>query len=63
MAAGIDALSLIQRSIDRQVEERSWWTLSPLNQQIITDPSLSIQEKNYKMLMYAGHIVFISRKP
>ena len=63
MAAGIDALSLIRRSIDRQVEERSWWTLSPLNQQILADPALSIQEKNYKMLMYAGHIVFVSRKP
>jgi ubiquinone/menaquinone biosynthesis C-methylase UbiE len=63
MAAGIDSLSLIRRSIDRQEEDRSWWTLSPLNQQILADPALSIQEKNYKMLMYAGHIVFVSRKP
>lgn len=63
MAAGIDSISLIRRSIDRRVEESSWWKLSPLNQQILADPALSAQEKNYKMLMYAGHIVFVCRKP
>lgn len=62
LAAGIDSLALINRSLDRTQEESSWWKTSPLNKKIIEDDSLTIKQKNYKMLMYAGHMVFVARK-
>lgn len=58
-AAGIDSLSLIERSLrNHPVESGSWWTLSPLNAKIISDPTLSAKERNYRMLSYCGHLVF-----
>lgn len=58
LGAGIDSLALIGRSIDRASAEDAWWQLSPLNRRIIEDPSLGVREKNLRMLMSAGHIVF-----
>ncbi len=62
MAAGIDSLALIQRSMNRAKADDAWWTLSPLNRSIIEDDRLTIREKNYRMLMFAGQIVFVSRR-
>jgi SAM-dependent methyltransferase len=63
MAAGIDSLSLIRRSLYRPPEDPALWRLSPLNREIIDDLRLTPKEKNYKMLMYAGHMVFIAYRP
>lgn len=63
LAAGIDSLALIHRSLYRPPENPALWRLSPLNREIIDDPKLSTKEKNYRMLMYAGHMVFIARRP
>lgn len=62
LAGGIDSISLIKRSIDYSSASNSWWNLSPLNKDIMNDEALSIQQKNYKILMNAGHIAFCARK-
>jgi SAM-dependent methyltransferase len=62
LAAGIDSLSLIRRSLRMTKPEDNLWACSPLNKEIIEDNALSIKEKNYKMLMNAGHMVFSSKK-
>ena len=62
LAAGIDSLSLIHRSLRMTKPEDNIWVCSPLNKAIIEDDALNIKEKNYKMLMNAGHMVFSSKK-
>jgi hypothetical protein len=63
LAGGIDSLSLIQRSISRQNARDSWWALSPLNRAFLSSRSLGVREKNYRILMNAGHIAFLCRRP
>lgn len=63
LAGGIDALSLIHRSISRKNARDSWWTLSPLNKAFAASRSLGVREKNYRILMNAGHIAFLCQKP
>ncbi|AFQ48279.1 heparinase II/III family protein [Burkholderia cepacia] len=61
LAGGIDSLGLIERSLGREMPT-DLWRCSPLNKAIIADSSLSDKAKNYKILMNAGHMVFVSRK-
>ncbi len=62
LAGGIDSLSLINRYLKITERRADVWHCSSLNKSIINDDSLTVKEKNYKMLMNAGHIVFISKK-
>lgn len=63
LAGGIDALSLIQRSICRQNAHDGWWTLSPLNKAFAAKRALDVRERNYRILMNAGHIAFLCQRP
>lgn len=62
LAGGVDAVSLIKRNLKMDGVSDDMWVCSPLNKQIINDPSLNSKEKNYKILMGAGHIVFMCRR-
>ncbi|AFQ48278.1 class I SAM-dependent methyltransferase [Burkholderia cepacia] len=62
LAGSIDSLGLIGRSLGYQMPS-DLWECSPLNKSIIADDSLNDKAKNYKILMNAGHMVFMSVKP
>lgn len=62
LAGGIDAISLIERGLRREVPD-DVWVSSPLNKEIVSDPELHQKQKSYKILMNAGHMVFSSMKP
>jgi SAM-dependent methyltransferase len=62
LAGGIDGIALSTRSLDREKFQNNWWNLSPYNEKILADSSLSVRSKNYKILMGAGHIIFAAKK-
>ncbi len=62
LAGGIDSFALINQYAKITERRTDIWQCSPLNRSIISNDSLTVKEKNYKMLMSAGHIVFISKK-
>ncbi|WP_081074220.1 class I SAM-dependent methyltransferase [Burkholderia diffusa] len=62
LAGGVDAIGLIERGLGYDMPE-DIWQCSPLNKAIIADDALNNKAKNYKILMNAGHMVFISEKP
>lgn len=62
LAGGVDGISMINRSLDKSLFRDEWWGMSPLNNQIINDPYLSIPQKNLKILLGSAHVCFICRK-
>lgn len=61
LAGGIDSIGLIERGLGRKMPD-NLWSCSPLNREIIDDPALNEKQKNYKILMNSGHMVFMSEK-
>ena len=62
LGAGVDGKALVDRSIRMRKSSNSIWDFSPLNASIAEDESLTDLAKKWKMLKFAGHIVFGAKK-
>jgi SAM-dependent methyltransferase len=63
LAGGVDGLSMINRSLDKKSFDKSWWAMSPENNNILCNSELTIAEKNKKILLHSAYICFICQKP